>query len=58
MEPSQPAGNDQPAADGSSGDREITIPGSPELGPIGGAKPAGPIDQNRMRVIRPCKHSK
>ena len=24
---------DQPAADGSSGDREITIPGSPELGP-------------------------
>ena len=35
-EPSQPAADDQPAADGGSGDRAITIPGSPELGPIGG----------------------
>ena len=33
VEPSQPATNDQPAADGSSGDRAITIPGSLELGP-------------------------
>ena len=32
-EPSQPAINDQPAADGSSGDLAITIPGSPELEP-------------------------
>ena len=31
---SQPAADDQPAADGSSGDRAITIPGSHELGPI------------------------
>ena len=32
-EPSQPATNDQSAADGSSGDQAITIPNSPELGP-------------------------
>ena len=32
-EPSQPATNDQSAADGSSGDWAITIPGSAELGP-------------------------
>ena len=32
-EPSQPVTNDQPASDGSSGDRAITILGSPELGP-------------------------
>ena len=32
-EPSQSATKDQSAADGSSGDRAITIPGSPELGP-------------------------
>ena len=38
-EPSQPAGDDQLAADRSSGDRAITIPGSPELGPTGGAEP-------------------
>ena len=31
-EPSQPATNDQSTADGSSWDRAITIPGSPELG--------------------------
>ena len=30
VEPSQPASDDQPAADGSLGDRAITIPGSPE----------------------------
>ena len=41
VEPSQPTSDDQPAADGSSGDRAITIPGSPELGPTGGAKPGG-----------------
>ena len=46
-EPSQPAADDQsaaddqPAADESSGDRAITIPGSPELGPTGGAEPDG-----------------
>ena len=33
MGPSQPATNDQPNADGNSGDRAITIPGSPELEP-------------------------
>ena len=38
---SQPASDDQPAADGSSGDRAITIPGSPELGPTGESKPDG-----------------
>ena len=37
-EPSQPAAHDQPATDGSSGDRAITIPGSPELMSIGGAE--------------------
>ena len=41
MEPSQPTGDDQPAADKSSGDRAITIPDSLELGPIGGAEPNG-----------------
>ena len=40
VESSEPAG-DEPAADGSSGDREITIPGSPELGLTGGAEPDG-----------------
>ena len=30
---------DKPAADGSSGDRVITIPGSPELRPTIGSKP-------------------
>ena len=35
-EPSQPATDDEPTADRSSGDREITIPGSPELGLTGG----------------------
>ena len=32
---SQPASDDQPAANESSGDWAITIPGSPELGPTG-----------------------
>ena len=41
VELSQPAADDQPAADGSSGDRVITILGSPELGPKGGAEPNG-----------------
>ena len=36
---SQPTTEDQSAADGSSGDRTITIPGSPELGPIVGSGP-------------------
>ena len=40
-EPSQPDGDDQPAADGSSGDWAITILGSLELGPTGGVEPAG-----------------
>ena len=33
--PSMPATDGQPTADGSSGDRAITIPYSPELGPTG-----------------------
>ena len=41
VESSQPAGDDQPAADGSLGDRAITIIGSLELGPTGGAEPDG-----------------
>ena len=40
-EPSQPATNDQPTADGSSGDWAITIPGSLELGPSIGPEPDG-----------------
>ena len=36
---SQPTTEDQSAADGSSGDRSITIPGSLELGPIVGPGP-------------------
>ena len=36
---SQPTTEDQSAADGSSGDRAITISGSPELGPIVGPGP-------------------
>ena len=40
-EPSQPATNDQFAADGSSGDRPITISCSPELGPTIGPEPDG-----------------
>ena len=36
IELSQSDGDDQPAADGSSGDQAITIPGSPELGLTGG----------------------
>ena len=36
---SQPAIKDQSAADSSSGDRAITIPGSPELGPTIGSRP-------------------
>ena len=38
---SQPAINDQPAADGSSGDLAITISGSPELGPTIGPESDG-----------------
>ena len=41
VEPSQPATNDQLATDGSSGDRAITIPGSPELGPTIGPESGG-----------------
>ena len=41
VELSQPAGDGQPATDGSLGDRAITIPGSPELGPLGGEEPNG-----------------
>ena len=40
-EPSQSATNDQSAIDGSSGDRVITIPGSPELGPTIEPEPDG-----------------
>ena len=40
-EPSHPATDDKPAADGSSGDRTITIPGSLELGPTGGSESDG-----------------
>ena len=35
-EPSQPTTIVQPVGDGSSGDRAITIPGSPKLGPTSG----------------------
>ena len=35
----QPVTKDQSPADGSSGDRVITIPGSPELGPSIGPEP-------------------
>ena len=38
---SQPTFDDQPATDKSSGDRAITIPGSPELGPMGESEPDG-----------------
>ena len=38
-DPSQSATKDQSAADGSSGDRAITIHGSPELGPTIGPEP-------------------
>ena len=41
VEPSQPATDDEPAADGSLGDRAITISGSPEFGPTGGSKSDG-----------------
>ena len=41
VELGQPAGDDQPSADGSLGDRAITILGSPELGSTGGAEPDG-----------------
>ena len=41
VEPSQPATSDQPNADGSSGDRGITIPGSPELEPTFGPESDG-----------------
>ena len=40
-EPSQSAGNGQPAVDGSSGDHAIIIPCSPELGPTGRTKQDG-----------------
>ena len=47
-EPIQPATGAQPAADGSSGDRAITIPGSPELEPTIGPESdgAGRSDSN------------
>ena len=38
---SQPASDDQPATDGSSKDRAITIPGSLELGPTGESESDG-----------------
>ena len=38
-DPNQPNTKDQSAADGSSGDRAITIPSSPELGPTIGPEP-------------------
>ena len=40
-EPNQLATDDQPVADGSSGDQAIIIPYSPELGPIGRTEPDG-----------------
>ena len=40
---SQPASDDQLAANGSSGDWAITIPDSPELGPMGESEP---VNQN------------
>ena len=47
-EPRQPTTNDQPATEGSSGDRAITIPRSPELGPTIGLESdgAGRSDSN------------
>ena len=64
--PSQPATDDEPAADGSSGDRAITIPGSPELGPTSGSKSdgAGRLESNvgdptprALKVIPPSDQS-
>ena len=47
-EPSQPATDDEPAADGSSRDRAITIPSSPELGLTDGPESdgAGRLESN------------
>ena len=42
-EPSQPASDDLPTADGSSGEWAITISGSPELGQTGESGPDGAI---------------
>ena len=47
---SQPTTEDQSAADGSSGDRAITIPGSPELGPIVRPRP----DQSELNEDDPA----
>ena len=46
----QPATKDQSAADGSSGDRAITIPVSPELGPSVGPGP----DQSELNEDDPA----
>ena len=58
-EPSQPATNDQFAADGSSGDRPITISGSLELGLTIGPEPDGagrsePNEGRSLQVILPA----
>ena len=47
---SQPTTEDQSVADGSSGDRSITILGSPELGPIVGSGP----DQSELNEDDPA----
>ena len=40
-EPCQPADDGEPTTDESSRDRAIIIPGSPNLGPMGGPEPDG-----------------
>ena len=54
----QPAADDQPATEGSSGDQAIIIHYSPELAPIIRTELNGPIDQNRTRMVRLRLHSK
>ena len=50
---SQSASDDQPVADKSSRDRAITIPGSPELGPMGESKPVG-VGQPKLNIDDPA----
>ena len=66
-EPNQPATDDQPVADGSSGDQAIIIPYSPELGPTGQMEPDGAgrseLNEDRstptaLQVIPPSDQAK
>ena len=51
---SQPASDDQPAADGSPRDQAITIPDSLELGPMGESESDG-ADQSELNVGDPAR---